>query len=86
MQKPYTKLKESYNFYKWLSLAFFILIVIAWSSSANTNRQARLLVEDNKKLQQQVNDYEIALEYCYSVQALMEDGFTIKQAEDMLED
>jgi cell division protein FtsL len=86
MEKPYAKLNTSCNFYKWLSLAFFILIVVAWSSSANTNRQARLLVEDNKKLQQQVNDYEIALESCYSVKSLMEDGFTIEQAEDMLED
>jgi cell division protein FtsL len=86
MKEPYTELNTSDNFYKWLSLALFILIVIAWSSSANTNRQARILVEDNKKLQQQVNDYEIALGYCYSVQSLMEDGFTVKQAEDMLED
>jgi cell division protein FtsL len=86
MEKPYTELKTSCNFYKWLSTLLFILIVIAWSSSANTNRQARLLVEDNKKLQQQVNDYEIALGSCYEIQSLMEDGFTIKQAEDMLED
>jgi hypothetical protein len=86
MEKPYAALNTSCNFYKWLSLAFFVLIVIAWSSSANTNRQARLLVEDNKKLHQQVNDYEFALGSCYSVQSLMEDGFTIKQAEDMLKD
>jgi hypothetical protein len=86
MEKSDTELKTSCNFYKWLSLALFILIAIAWSSSANTNRQARLLVENNKKLQHQINDYEIALGYCYTVQSLMEDGLTVKQAEDSLKD
>ena len=84
MRETYTHLKASRTFYRWLSSGLFIMVIIAWSSSVLTNRQARLLLEENKQLQLAQNDSDIIIGHCYMVQSLMEDGLTLQQAETKL--
>jgi hypothetical protein len=84
MRETYEHLKASRTFYRWLSSGLFIMAIIAWYSSVLTNAQARLLLEENKQLQQEKDDSDIIIGHCYMVQSLMEDGLTLQQAEAKL--
>jgi hypothetical protein len=49
--KTYEQLEKSIVMYRWVGVGLIILAVVAWTSSAKTNAQARILLKENTKLQ-----------------------------------
>ena len=49
--KTYEELQKSVLFYRVVAVGLIILSIIAWTSSARANAQARVLLKENTKLQ-----------------------------------
>jgi cell division protein FtsB len=49
--KTYEQLEKLLQFYRVVGVGLIILAAVAWTSSAKTNAQARVLLNENKKLQ-----------------------------------
>lgn len=61
MRNSPTQLRKSIVVYRWICATLVVITIVAWTSSAMANRDARVLLEQNKQLQHNLNTSQYQL-------------------------